>query len=103
VSTAIIGNQVIPLFKVILQPQAVLDLQAHRKAGNKTLIKKIDRLLEELERHPKQGVGKPESLRYNNIDIWSRRIDDRHRMLYSIEDNIVTVYVLSLWGHYDDK
>jgi toxin YoeB len=36
-------------------------------------------------------------------NVWSRRIDDRHRMLYTIEDNIVTVFVISLWGHYGDK
>ncbi len=31
------------------------------------------------------------------------RIDDKHRMLYIIDNNIVTVFVISLWGHYDDK
>ena len=35
--------------------------------------------------------------------IWSRNIDDRHRMLYIVDNEKSIIFVISLWGHYDDK
>jgi len=88
---------------VELDPEAESNLEDHIKAGNKTLLKKIYRLFEELEKHPEKGTGKPHKLKYEQADIWSRNIDDRHRMLYTIDNEKVTVFVISLWGHYGDK
>ena len=46
------------------------------------------------------GIGKPEHLKYQ--DNWSRRINDEHRLIYSVtDDNIIAVK--SCKGHYDDK
>ncbi|MDR0844717.1 MAG: Txe/YoeB family addiction module toxin [Tannerella sp.] len=88
-------------YKLILLPDAEQDLDEHIKAGNKLLLKKIYRLFEELATHPDTGTGKPEYLKH--LSLWSRRINDKHRMLYKIDGYKVTVFVLSLWGHYDDK
>jgi toxin YoeB len=90
-------------YTLVLEPQAKEDLQRQIKSGNKILLKKIYRLFEELKEHPQTGTGKPEQLRYEQSGIWSRRIDERHRMLYTIEDERIIVFVISLWGHYDDK
>ena len=49
------------------------------------------------------GTGKPEVLKYESVDLYSRRINKQHRLVYSINDEIVTVHVLSLWSHYGDK
>ncbi|MCL2072873.1 MAG: Txe/YoeB family addiction module toxin [Marinilabiliaceae bacterium] len=78
-------------------------LERHIKAGNKILLKKIHKLFEELKNHPESGTGKPHKLKYKQAGIWSRSIDDGHRMLYVIDDDKITVFVISLWGHYDDK
>lgn len=86
-----------------LTPKAEKDLESHIKAGNKILLKKIYRLFEELEKHPETGTGKPHPLKHQRSGTWSRRIDDKHRMIYFIADKKVTVFVISLWGHYDDK
>jgi toxin YoeB len=53
--------------------------------------------------HPETGTGKPHRLKHKKAVIWSRSIDDKHRMLYIIESQKVSVFVISLWGHYDDK
>ena len=90
-------------YKIIHSPQAEADLAKHIKSGDKAAMKKIVRLLEELEKHPRNGTGKPEQLKHKEVETWSRRINDKHRMVYEIEDNIITVDVLSFWGHYDDK
>lgn len=78
------------------------DLRKIHKSGNKAVIKKIEALFIELSEHPHTGTGKPEQLRYLP-DMWSRRLDKKNRMLYTIKEDIVTVYVISLSGHYDDK
>lgn len=50
-----------------------------------------------------EGTGKPEPLSGDRSGQWSRRITQKHRLIYEIEENIVTVDVLSAYGHYDDK
>ena len=88
---------------VELSDNAEEHLKAHEKAGNKILLKRIYKLFEELSQHPTTGTGKPHELKYKKAGIWSRSIDDKHRMTYVIHDEIVTVLVISLWGHYEDK
>jgi len=78
------------------------DLQKIYKSGVKATIKKVERLFEELAEHPYTGTGHPEPLRYRN-NLWSRRIDKKNRLIYSVEEAVVTVYVVSALGHYDDK
>ena len=57
----------------------------------------------ELQEHPRTGTGKPEPLSEGRAGQWSRRISQKHRLIYEIEDTIVKVDVLSAYGHYDDK
>ena len=90
-------------YKLIVQPEAEMHLIAHAKAGNKILLKKISKLFKELKEHPETGTGKPEKLKYKSDEYWSRRIDERHRMEYIIDNDKVIVFIISLWGHYGDK
>jgi len=91
------------IYKLILQPEAEMHMIAHARAGNKILLKKNRTLLEELKVHPETGTGKPEKLKYKNEEYWSRRIDTKHRMEYVIDNDKVIVFLISLWGHYNDK
>lgn len=90
-------------FSIELTPQAIEDIERHKKSGDKKILIKIDRLLNELREHPTTGTGKPEKLKYFDAPTWSRRINDKHRLVYRIEDTKIIVLVLSFWGHYDDK
>ena len=90
-------------YKLIIEPEAEIHLEKHIKAGNKILLKKIYKLFEELKEHPETGTGEPEQLRYKSEEYWSRRIDDRHRMEYLIDNDGIIVFVISLWGHYGDR
>ncbi|MCL2598137.1 MAG: Txe/YoeB family addiction module toxin, partial [Paludibacter sp.] len=76
-------------YKLIVEQEAELHLDAHIKAGNKILLRKIYKLFEELQEHPETGTGKPEKLRYKKMEIWSRRIDNKHRMEYIINNDKV--------------
>lgn len=66
-------------------------------------FKKALTLIDELYEHPKTGTGHPEPLRGNRVNQWSRRISDKHRLIYEIRDTEVIVIVVSAYGHYDDK
>lgn len=88
---------------VELEHLARKDLKAHFKSGNKSVIKKIEKILLELSETPFSGEGKPEELKYNLEGYWSRRINQKDRMIYRVEDAIVTVFVVSAMGHYTDK
>lgn len=61
------------------------------------------RLLEELKLHPTTGTGKPHRLTGDRSGAWSRSITKKHRLVYEVFDNLVMVYVVSAYGHYDDK
>jgi toxin YoeB len=78
-------------------------LQKHKKTGNKTTLKKITSIFEELENHPFIGIGKPESLKHNLTGFWSRRINQKDRIIYSVNEEIVLVEIISAIGHYSDK
>lgn len=64
---------------------------------------KAKRLIEELKEHPKTGTGKPEQLKGDRNGQWSRRISDRHRMVYTINETEVLVLILTAYGHYGNK
>ncbi len=89
-------------YKVILSMQAIKHVSILRR-NEPNSYKKIKRLLKELENHPKTVTGKPERLKGDRSGQWSRRISKKHRLIYTINDDIVEVYVISSYGHYDDK
>jgi toxin YoeB len=82
---------------------ALADIEKHKKAGDKAVLKKIARLLNEIKENPTEGTGRVELMKYGLSGKFSPRINHRHRLVYTIEEDIITVHVLSLWGHYDDK
>jgi toxin YoeB len=90
-------------YQIELRAQAKSDLNFHAKVGNKATISKIEKILKELEIHPFSGTAKPESLKGDLKGYWSRRINQKDRMIYKVEEGIVTVIVVSALGHYFDK
>ncbi len=82
---------------------ALEDIARHKKSGDKATVKKIEKLLNELMEHPTSGTGQPEKLKHDLAGLYPRRIDQKHRLVYSIDEQIVTVQVLSAWAHYGDK
>jgi toxin YoeB len=64
---------------------------------NKTL-KRINKLIAATMRSPFEGIGKPEALRENLAGFWSRRIDDKNRLVYTVDDEYLTI--ISCRYHY---
>ncbi|HRP59599.1 MAG TPA: Txe/YoeB family addiction module toxin [Vicingus sp.] len=90
-------------FRLKIEKAAQIDIKKHYKSGNKATIKKIEQILIELTEHPTTGIGQPEQLKFELAGKWSRRINQKVHMVYSINNVIVTVQVLSAMGHYSDK
>lgn len=63
----------------------------HWQLTDKSILKKINSLIKEIERLPYEGTGKPEQLRYNLLGWWSRRINLEHRLIYKIDDNQIVI------------
>ncbi|ATU95929.1 addiction module protein (plasmid) [Phyllobacterium zundukense] len=54
-----------------------------QQMGDK-ILKRINELIRDTERHPFQGIGKPEPLRNEMSGWWSRRINHEHRLVYRV-------------------
>ena len=68
---------------------------------DKKIIKRINQLLKSISRDGAlQGIGKPESLKYDKSGLYSRRIDEVNRLVYEISNN--QIIVKSCKGHYED-
>jgi len=91
------------MYTLYITVQAKKDIAFLKKNGGKAVTKKIEKLLLELIEHPKTGTGQVEQLKGDRQGQWSRRIDKKNRLIYTINDDIVTVEVISARGHYDNK
>ncbi|MDL2262706.1 Txe/YoeB family addiction module toxin [Bacteroidales bacterium OttesenSCG-928-I21] len=87
--------------EVVFKDKALRDLKYWKKSGNKQVQKKISELIVDIQKHPETGLGKPEALKYDLSGMWSRKINDEHRLTYNIEGNVINI--ASLRGHYFDK
>ncbi len=61
-------------------------------------LKRINKLIEEVQRAPFDGIGKPEALKENLSGFWSRRIDDTNRLVYAVDKASITI--ISCRYHY---
>jgi len=89
------------IYELLFTDEAEKDILGLKKSEPQA-YNKLVKLLAELVEHPKTGTGKPKLLRHLD-GIYSRRITDKHRLVYSIDDTEITVLVISASGHYGDK
>ncbi|MET1057764.1 MAG: Txe/YoeB family addiction module toxin [Pedobacter sp.] len=83
--------------KLIFPGQAWEDYLYWQKT-DRSILNKINGLLKEIVRTPFEGTGKPEPLKYNLTNCWSRRINPEHRLVYKIDGD--SVVVLQCRYHY---
>lgn len=90
------------IYDVEFKDKAMYDLAKLAKSEPKAFLK-AQALIAELKEHPRTGTGHPEQLSGDRAGQWSRRITQKHRLVYEINDNEVIVLVLTSYGHYNDK
>lgn len=71
------------------------------QAEDRKTLTKIDQLIEGIFRNGNEGIGKPEQLTRNLTGFWSRRINDKDRLIYKLDTK--NVYILACRYHYNDK
>lgn len=65
---------------------------------DKRMLRRINDLIKDIQCNPFEGIGKPEPLKHQLSGLWSRRIDERHRLAYAVDDDTLTVLQCS--AHY---
>ena len=88
------------MYTIVFTEAADEDVARWKKSGQKTVMNRISKLLVDIQEHPLTGIGKPEALRFDLAGKYSRRINDTHRIVYTVNETNQTVTVLSLYGHY---
>lgn len=76
--------------RIIWQEEAWEDYLYWQIQDKKTL-KKINLLIQDIERNSFEGIGKPEPLKYDMSGYWSRRFDNTNRIVYRINDGILEI------------
>lgn len=68
---------------------------------DKKLAYKVWDLVLDILKTPFRGIGKPEALKGDMSGYWSRRINQKHRLIYKVAET--TIFLVSCYGHYDDN
>ena len=58
---------------------------------DRQLLKRINALIKDVVRSPFEGIGKPEALKADLSGFWSRRINEEHRLVYTIKEGDVVI------------
>ena len=83
--------------KLTFAPKA-WDSYLYWQKTDKSILKRINALIKDIQRNPFEGIGKPEPLRHSLSGYWSRRINDEHRIVYKVSnDNLL---IAQLRFHY---
>ena len=61
------------------------------QATDQKQLKRTNHLIKDIQRTPFEGIGKPESLKFNLSGFWSRRIDEKHRLVYAVTDEAILI------------
>lgn len=69
------------------------------QSQDKKTLKRINKLIQDTQRNPFEGIGKPEPLKENLAGFWSRRIDDTNRLVYAVDKKRLTI--ISCRYHYE--
>lgn len=90
-------------YKVNLSEKAEKDLRKIYKSGDNKSIKRLERIFNELQENPFKGIGSPKALKYRYKGFWSRKINEKDRLVYEVKEAVISIFVVSALGHYDDK
>ncbi|MDR2206839.1 MAG: Txe/YoeB family addiction module toxin [Flavobacteriaceae bacterium] len=90
------------IFEIIFSDKANEDNKKLKKSEPQS-YKKLAKLTRELSEHPYIGTGHPEPLRGDKSGLWSRRITNKHRLIYEVDEQQIIVIIHSTYGHYNDK
>jgi toxin YoeB len=71
--------------------ESVCEDYLYWQTTDKKMLKRINALIKEIQRHPFGGIGKPEPLKHGLSGYWSRRINDEHRIIYKLDQEALLI------------
>ena len=83
----------------LLWEERAWDDYCYWQGQDKKTLKRINQLLQDIQRSRFEGIGKPEPLKEDLTGWWSRRIDDVNRIVYREKDGAIVI--ASCRGHYE--
>ncbi len=87
-------------YKILILKQAEEDLTWFKKNDRTSYLKCFD-LVRDISQNPRTGIGKPERLKYFKQEVYSRRVNQTDRMVYTIYEKNKEIDISSCRGHYD--
>jgi toxin YoeB len=84
--------------RIVFLPKA-FEAYTYWASEDKQIYRKIFSLIQDIQRTPFSGLGKPEPLRHDLQGFWSRRINDEHRLVYKVIDE--DILIVSCKYHYE--
>jgi len=90
-------------YEIDFKAEAREQLSRMEKYGRKTDFARVDRLITEMEAHPRTGTGHPKPLRGHKGEVWARKVNEKDRLVYEIFEEEGTVLVTQVLGHYGDR
>ena len=88
------------MYRVTIVKNAQDDLDWFRRNDRSSYIKCFD-LVRELMDNPRAGTGKPERLKYFEMEVYSRRVNHKDRMIYTVYESLREIDITSFRGHYE--
>lgn len=79
------------MIETLAWTRAAWDDYVYWQGQDKKTLKRINKLIVDTLRTPFEGIGKPEPLKENLAEFWSRRIDDTNRLVYAVDENQLTI------------
>lgn len=86
---------------IVFASEARKDFEKWAERDKKTYLKILS-LIQDIDVHPYNGIGKPEPLKYELAGFWSRRINHTDRIVYQISSKN-EIIIISCKGHYGSK
>lgn len=83
--------------RIVFESSAFADFNDWARLDKK-IQRKIIELIKDIDRHPFQGLGKPEALKHDLSGYWSRRINQEHRLVYKVTNE--EIVILTCKYHY---
>ncbi len=90
------------IYKIDFVP-SVSKVIAKYKKSNQQVYKKLEKLLHDIQMHPREGIGHPEPLVGGNDITYSRHITASNRIIYDIHDETIMIVIVDIDKHYNDK
>ena len=81
--------------------EAQADKKKIKKSFPKATQNRLVRIIEEMLETPFEGIGKPEALKYDLAGFWSRRLTEKERIVYYVEND--SLNIVRYLSHYAEK